>query len=60
MTAAQQELEREIQTLARTIGASQFNNSIAATMRYAYMLGKTDGYIEGVQFATRSENNDEP
>ena len=60
MSASTQELELQIKLLADTIGATQFNNVIAAAMQYAFSLGKMEGYIQGVEFVTRAEAHDEP
>lgn len=60
MSASTQELELQIKQLADTIGATQFNNLIAAAMQYAFSLGKMEGYVQGVEFVTRTEKNDEP
>lgn len=60
MSASTQELELQIKLLADTIGATQFNNLIAAAMQYAFSLGKMEGYVQGVEFVTRTEKNDEP
>lgn len=60
MSANTQELEIQIKQLCETINASQFNNLIAAAMQYAFSLGKMEGYIQGVQYVTNTEKNDEP
>jgi hypothetical protein len=60
MSANTQELEIQIKSLCETVNAAQFNNLIASAMKYAFSLGKMEGYIQGVQYVTNTEKNDEP
>lgn len=43
------ELERLIQTLNECIGNRSLDKLVEQSIKYAYTLGKTDGYVAGVQ-----------
>ena len=43
------ELERLIQTLNDCIGNKSLDKLVEQSIQYAYTLGKTDGYVAGVQ-----------
>jgi hypothetical protein len=43
------ELERLIQTLNDCIGNKSLDKLVEQSIKYAYTLGKTDGYVAGVQ-----------
>ncbi len=43
------ELERVIQDLVKMVDNKSLDPIIVQALNYAYVLGKTDGYVAGVQ-----------
>lgn len=43
------ELERVIQSLIEMVGNQSLDPVIEQSLKYAYSMGKTDGYVAGVQ-----------
>lgn len=43
------ELERVIQSLIKMVGNKSLDPIIEQSLKYAYTMGKTDGYASGVQ-----------